>query len=200
MLFSIMTVSVYIPTNSARRFPFPFSLWRLSSEELMLLNCGVGEDSWESHGLQGDPTTQSQRKSTLNIHWKDWCWSWNSNTLATWGKEPTQWKRLMLGKFEGRRRRGQQKMRWLDSITNSMDMSFCKLQTIVKDWEARPAAVHWIAKCGTSLNDWTTTVSKSVLSMFSSKSFRVYGLTFRSLIHFEFIFVYGVIFVYRLPW
>ena len=50
--FSIMTVSGYIPTNSARRFPFPFSLWRLSSEELMLLNCGVGEDSWESRGLK----------------------------------------------------------------------------------------------------------------------------------------------------
>ena len=62
-----------------------------------------------------------------------------------------------------------------------------------QDWEAWPAAVHWVAKCGTSLNDWTTTtMSKSVISVFSSKSFRVYGLTFRSLIHFEFIFVYGV--------
>ena len=197
-----MTVSCYFPTNSARRFPFPFSLLRLSSEELMLLNCGVGEDSWESRGLQGDPTTQSQKKSTLNIHWKDWCWSWNSNTLATWGKEPTQWERpwclerLKAGGEGGNRR-------WdsiLDSITYSMDMSFCKLQTIVKDWEAWPVAVHWVAKCGTSLNDWTTTMSNSVLSIFSSKSFRVYGLTFRSLIHFEFIFVYGVIFVYRLPW
>ena len=58
----------------------------------MLLNCGVGEDSWESLGLQGDPTSPSWRKSGLNIHWKDWCWSWNSNTLATWCKELTHWK------------------------------------------------------------------------------------------------------------
>ena len=50
--------------------------------------------SWESLGLQGDQTSQSWRKSTLNIHWKDWCWSWSSNTLATWCKELTHWKRL----------------------------------------------------------------------------------------------------------
>ena len=50
----------------------------------MLLKCGVGEDSWESLGLQGDPTSPSWRKSVLNTHWKDWCWSWNSNTLANW--------------------------------------------------------------------------------------------------------------------
>ena len=59
----------------------------------MLLNYGIGEDSWESLGLQGDPTSQSWRKSVLNIHWKAWCWSWNSNTLATWCKELTDWKR-----------------------------------------------------------------------------------------------------------
>ena len=59
----------------------------------MLLNCGVGEDSWESLGLQGDPTSPSWRKSVLNIHWKDWCWSWSSSTLATWCKELTLWKR-----------------------------------------------------------------------------------------------------------
>ena len=69
-------------------------LWRkLSAEELMLLNCGVGEDSWESLGLQGDQTNPSQRRSVLNIHWKDWCWSWNSNTLATWC-----WERLRAGR------------------------------------------------------------------------------------------------------
>ena len=59
----------------------------------MLLNYGVGEDSWQYLGLQGDPTSPSKRKSVLNIHWKDWCWSWNSNTLATWCEELTHWKR-----------------------------------------------------------------------------------------------------------
>ena len=59
----------------------------------MLLNCGVGDDSWESLGLQGDPTSPSSRKSILNIHWKDWCWSWKSNTLATWCEELTHLKR-----------------------------------------------------------------------------------------------------------
>ena len=66
---------------------------KLSAEELMPLNCGVGEDSWVSPGLQGAPTSPSQRKSVLNIpHWKDWCWSRNSNTLATWCEELTHWK------------------------------------------------------------------------------------------------------------
>ena len=60
----------------------------------MLLNCGVGEDSWKSLGLQGDPTSPSYRKSDLNIHWKDWWWNWNSNTLATSCEELTNWKRL----------------------------------------------------------------------------------------------------------
>ena len=59
----------------------------------MPLNCSVGEDSRESPGLQGDPTSPSQRKSVLNIRWKDWCWSWNSKTLATWCKELTHWKK-----------------------------------------------------------------------------------------------------------
>ena len=73
----------------------------LSAEELMLLNCSVGDDSWEFLGLQGDTTSPSWKKSVLNIHWKDWCCSWNSNTLATWCdgltllKRPWFWERLM---------------------------------------------------------------------------------------------------------
>ena len=103
-----------------------------------------------------DPASPSQRRSVLGVHWKDWC-SWNSNTLATWCEELTHLKKtLILGKIEDERRRGRQRMRWLDGITDSVNMSLSRLRKTVEDRGAWCAAVHGAAKSQTQLHDWTT--------------------------------------------
>ena len=95
-------------------------LWRkLSTKEFMLLNCGFGEDSCKSLGLQGDPTSPFWRRSVLGVHWKDWWWSWNSNTLATSCEELTHWKRLWCWEGLGAGEEGDNREwdGWMASLT-----------------------------------------------------------------------------------
>ena len=131
-------------------------LWRkLSSEELMLLNCGVGEDSWESLGLPGDPISPFWRRSALGVLWKEWCQSWNFNTLATSCEELTHWKRLRCWEGLGAGGKGttEDEMagwhHWLDGHELS------ELRELVMDREAWRAAIHGVGKSRTRLSDWT---------------------------------------------
>ena len=106
---------------------------------------------WESFGLKGDQTSQSYRKSLQNIHWKDWCWSGNSSTLATWCEELTHWKRPCC--WERLKAGGEGDNR--DGVTDFMDMSLSELRVLVMDREAWRAAIHGVAKSRTRLSDWT---------------------------------------------
>ena len=130
------------------------------AEHQCFLNCGVGEDYWESLGLQGDPTSPFWRRSALGVHWKDWCWSWNSSTLATSCEELNHWKRLWC--WEGLGAGGEGDDRgwdgWMASLTR---WTWVWVNSRSWWWTGRPGVLRFMGSQRVG-HDWATELTELV--------------------------------------
>ena len=133
-------------------------MWELDYKESWALKnwcfwTVVFEKTWESLGLQGEPTSPYYRKSVLGVHWKDWCWSWNSSTLAIWCKEltllkrPWCWEKLRAGEGDDRGWDG-----WMASPTR---WTWVWVDSRSWWWTGRPG-VLWFMGSQRVWHDWVT--------------------------------------------
>ena len=164
----------------------------------MLLNCDVGEDSWESLGLQGDPTSPSERRSVLGVHWKDWCWSWNSNTLATSCEELTHWKRPWCWEVLGAGGEGDDRG-WDGWMASPTWWTWVWVNSGSWWWTGRPGVLGFIGSQRVG-HDWATKLNWTEFTYHIIHSSEVYSsvvfslftamqlspqLIFRTLHHFK---------------
>ena len=143
---------------------FPIVMYGCESWIIKKAECRIHAfELWCWRKLLRVPWTARRSKHSIlkeispGCHWKDWCRSWNSSTLATWFKELTHWTRSWYwARLKAGGRWGQQRVRWLGRITDSMCRNLSKLQDIVEDWEDWCAAIYGLVKSQTWLSNWTT--------------------------------------------
>ena len=142
-------------------FPFHYDYFGSDPNFLPLLNFGAGDDSWESLGQQRSQASQSSRKSILNTHWKDWCWS--INILGTWCKQLTHWKKPWCWERLKAEVTEDEIVGWHHWCTGH---ELGQLWEMVRDREVWHAAVYGVMKSWTLLEDWTN--SKKLTTLFFS--------------------------------